>query len=171
VSKRFPTYVLNLVLILFACGSKATSAGVPASLEDPRLNLSIGHAGVADGLDHPYRFGVEYSARPLTRWKLIPNIGFVWSISNSNYTYAGLQRDFTLGDNLILTPSFDLGFYEGSEELQLGHHLEFRSGLTIAYVSADGYRLGVALYHLLNGGIAEHNPGTESAVLAVSVPL
>lgn len=169
--KRISPCRVELALAILICAYTPVSADEAESQDSPRLNLSVGHFGIADGLDHPYRFGIEYSARPLTSWHLSPNVGAVWAVNDSYYLYAGFQRDFSVIAGITLTPSLGVGFFQQSEELQLGNNLEFRSGLTIAYRFSKGYRLGVSLYHLSNGGIADHNPGTESAVVSASIPL
>lgn len=138
MAKRFTRFILSLVLVIVSWGYATASTDLAGPQESPRLNLSIGHVGLADGLDHPYRFGVEYSARPLNSWKLIPNIGAVWAVNDSSYLYAGFQRDFPMTASLILAPSFGVGFFEESKELRLGHSLEFRSGLTVAYRFSGG---------------------------------
>lgn len=162
---------VKFLLVMLIFGSATGVADDRNHADAPRLDFSVGEAGIADSLKKPARYGIEYSARPISSWRLIPSIGFVWAENGANYTYLGFQRDFWLGGGWVLTPSFGPGIFRESEELRLGHELEFRSGLEIAYDFPNHYRLGVAFYHVSNGSIADLNPGTESLVLTFSLPL
>ena len=71
----------------------------------------------------------------------------------------------------MLIPSFGVGLFDDSEEVQLGNKLEFRSGIEIAYEFRNKVRAGVAIFHLSNGGISNQNPGTEALVFSVCIPL
>lgn len=136
-----------------------------------RLQLSVGQVGIAESLDDPLRLGIQYSYRPLTSWKLSPGIGFIWSKNGAEYLSTHVQRDFPLTDRLVLTPSVGLGLFDGSNDLRLGHDLEFRSGLSLAYQFANDYRLGAGIFHFSNAGLGDRNPGTESALVFLSLPL
>jgi hypothetical protein len=46
-----------------------------------------------------------------------------------------------------------------------------RSGIEVAYRFYERSRVGLALFHLSNGGLADKNPGTEVLALSLSVPL
>lgn len=70
-----------------------------------------------------------------------------------------------------MIPSFGVGVFDDSEEIQLGNELEFRSGIEIAYQFRNKMRAGVAIFHLSNGGISSQNPGTESLVFSVCIPI
>ena len=43
---------------------------------------------------------------------------------------------------------------------ELGHVIEFRSGLDIAYRKKNGGRIGAEVHHLSNASLDENNPGT-----------
>jgi len=64
-----------------------------------------------------------------------------------------------------------MGIFHDSEELSLGNDLEFRSGLEIAYEFRNKIRAGIAIFHLSNGGTSNKNPGTESLVFSVCIPV
>ncbi|WP_422732780.1 acyloxyacyl hydrolase [Marinobacter azerbaijanicus] len=49
--------------------------------------------------------------------------------------------------------------------------MEFRSGVKSFYRFHNKLRLGIELFHLSNGGIADRNPGTEVAFISLSFPL
>lgn len=132
------------------------------------LELSAGQIGLADSLSDPLVLGVEYVLPPMGRWGLRPSAGYTWSDNDAHYGYVAVRRDFNPAGRWLLTPSFGAGLFTDSDQLRLGHELEFRTSLAIAYRFDNRYRLGAAVFHLSNGGISEINPGTESAVLFFS---
>jgi len=69
-----------------------------------------------------------------------------------------------------LIPGFGAGVFDDSADIELGNTLEFRSGIELAYQFRNKVRMGVALFHLSNGGIGGDNPGTEALVFSVSIP-
>lgn len=163
---------LGLTIAALTALSTTSLAADEAQTNAPsRLELSVGQVGIAESLDDPLRVGIQYSFRPVTAWKLSPGLGFIWSENGARYVYTNVQRDFMLTDRLALTPSFGVGLFDDSDDLRLGHELEFRSGLSLAYQFANEYRLGAGVFHFSNGGLGDRNPGTESALVFLSVPL
>ena len=65
-----------------------------------------------------------------------------------------------------LHPDFERG--DGKE---LGHIIEFRSGIDLAYRRNNGSRIGAEVHHLSNASLDENNPGTETFLFTYSVPL
>jgi hypothetical protein len=76
-----------------------------------------------------------------------------------------------VGRRFVLRGSFAPGVYAQSSGRDLGHVVEFRSGLEAALCFDSGLRVGAEIYHLSNGRLAEHNPGANSLVLTVTMPL
>jgi lipid A 3-O-deacylase len=89
----------------------------------------------------------------------------------AKFIYSDLRHDFYLGDRWVLIPSFGVGIFDDSEEIKLGNELEFRSGIELAYEFRNNIRVGIALFHLSIGGISNQNPGTESLVFSVCIPI
>lgn len=141
------------------------------SLEHPLLNVTVGQVGIDQHLDNSWRYGIEHRFSPLTRYRLVPSVGIAVGDNHSNFIYAELRRDFRFAEHWVLTPSFGLGRFNNRPRFNLGQSLEFRSGLEVSRQFNQGYRLGVALFHLSNGGLSDQNPGTEEVVLSFSIPL
>ena len=141
------------------------------SLDRPLINFNVGQVGIDKDLENPWRFGIEYRFSPVTRFRLVPSVGVAVGEEGANFIYTELRRDFRIADYWLLTPSFGVGRFNERDQLDLGLPLEFRSGLEISRQFSNGYRLGVAIFHLSNGSLAEENPGTEGLVLSFSVPL
>lgn len=138
------------------------------------LNITAGQVGIFDNLDGPQRYGLEYRFKSFAGpwgFRFIPAIGAATSNNGANFVYTDLRHDFYMSDRWLLIPSFGLGVFRNSSEIDLGNNLEFRSGLELAYQFHNYVRAGVAIFHLSNGGISSHNPGTESLVFSVCIPM
>jgi lipid A 3-O-deacylase len=139
----------------------------------PLLNITAGKVGFFD--DSPKnagRYGFEYRlAKRITKWNIIPAFGYTWSVNQSKYLYSDLKRDWSLNKNLVLTFSLGTGLFDNNKNIDLGHTVEFRSGVELSYKMKKGYRFGLAGYHLSNSRISNKNPGTESIVISLLIPL
>jgi hypothetical protein len=156
-------------LLFFAAPVHAQSGHLRETV--PMFNLTVGQAGILDGGSPPLRYGVEYRARAFFRWNLIPAIGGVVADDGSRFIYADLRYDYWLADRWVVIPSFGVGTFDNGDEIDLGSSIEFRSGIEIAYRFHGEYRVGIALFHLSNGGISDQNPGTEGLVASLCIPL
>ena len=146
-------------------------ADIEPLLDDSYLSVNAGFVGIFNKFSETLRYGMEYRWKPLTRYAIRPAAGVVSAENDASYLFLGLRRDFYVSEQWLFTGSFDAGYFEERDELNLGLELEFRSGLEVAYQFGNRYRIGVALYHLSNGGFGSRNPGTESIVLSLTAPI
>lgn len=167
---NFRTIAL-LILLGFFLPAQWVSAKEPPVAAVPMINLTFGKVGVFDDEFKADRVGIEYRFRPFGKWNLIPAIGYALSEDDDSFLYADLRYDYWLSSRWVLIPSLGAGIFTNGEKLDLGSDFEFRSGLELAYRFNTNYRIGVALFHLSNAGISDNNPGTESLVLSLSIPL
>ena len=138
------------------------------------INITAGQIGVFDDMEQTQRYGLEYRFKSFSGpygFRLIPAIGAAIANDGARFVYADLRHDFYLTRRWILIPSFGMGVFKDSSDINLGNNLEFRSGLEIAYQFRNKVRAGVAIFHLSNGGIASQNPGTEALVFSVCIPV
>ena len=136
------------------------------------LSFGVGHVAVLDdNVTDPEVYKLEYRFKPRTKWQLAPTIGVARSGNDASFVFAVAERDFQLSNHWILTPSFGVGIFEDGRDVRLGNELEFRSGLNLSYQFDNKVRLGLALFHLSNGGVSDQNPGTEPMFLSLSLPL
>lgn len=164
--------VLALAPLAAAAQTAAPDAiAPPASAAGPMLSLSVGTFGLFDDLDDPYRLAIEFRSRPLGRWLLAPGAGLSVAANGAFFLYADLHRDFALGNDWAITPSFGAGYFHGEDDLDLGHELEFQSGIEISRRFDPGHRIGLAFYHLSNASLSDDNPGTEVLALTLTLPL
>ncbi len=72
----------------------------------------------------------------------------------------------------MVTPSFGGGFYADGSGKKLGHEIEFRSQIELAYRFDNRSRLGVAFSHISNASIGgDKNPGVEVLNIYYALPL
>jgi hypothetical protein len=137
----------------------------------PLLALTAGRFNMKHPDEGPTGGGVEYRWAPLTRWKLIPSVGFTLAEEGAAYGYAALRYDFPLGRHVYLSPVVGAGAFRNGGNLDLGYGLEFKTGLDISVLVAGRYRVGLLGYHLSNCRLSEDNPGTEVLEVVFALPL
>jgi lipid A 3-O-deacylase len=144
-----------------------------AAAQDPSLlTLSLGYFDIIDNDDSALAGGVEWmSGKRL--WIFQPMVGVMATTEASLYGYAGVGTDFFFGNRWVLTPSIAVGAYSDGDGKDLGHTIEFRSAITIAYRFDNHSRLGLRFYHLSNAGLGGdgNNPGVEVLDFTYSIPL
>ena len=121
-------------------------------------------------------FGAELGAR-YTRAKAIgpvrPIFGFSVSDHGSLWIGAGIKWVKPFGDrgNGYFEFSSLTGLYHGSDGPDLGHLVEFRSGIAIGKKFDNGGTLSLAIDHRSNAGLSSVNPGVETIALRYSLQL
>lgn len=84
---------------------------------------------------------------------------------------GGLLFDLDLGPRWVLTLSGGVGVYGDGDGKDLGHTIEFRSQIEMAYRFARCARLGLAFSHISNASLGDVNPGAEVATIYYAIPL
>ena len=113
---------------------------------------------------------IEYKRSPVV-YQLRPFVGFLMTTKKSVYVYGGVGYDFFIGKHFVLTPSFAPGVYYRGQGKDLGFTLEFRSSIEAAVDFCKHHRLGVQFYHISNASLGHKNPGEESLVFFLAIPL
>jgi hypothetical protein len=168
---------LRTVAALFLTGlvfapACARAQAAQASADDPDfLSFAAGAWDWNRRKDAGAEFRLEYRS-DAKFWIFKPFGALAGTSTGSVLASAGVLVDVYFGRRVVVTPSFAPGYYhQGSADLDLGHELEFRSQLEVAYRFDDRSRLGLAISHYSNASIGDTNPGTESAMVYYSVPL
>ena len=158
---KSPSLLLLVLLLVAAPG---------AAVEPFSLALS---GGVSNFTKTETRFELGFEVRlPTELWGLAVATGLYVNHDRSAWVFGGLRRDFALSDSpWIVTPAFAVSLYHQGEGKDLGGPIEFRSALETAYQWPSRRRLALAVYHLSNAGIYDHNPGMNSLILTYSFPL
>lgn len=147
------------------------ATALPAAAEEPSF-VSFG-AGYYDLFDDQGAGEARLEYRFAEKDKLFfftPFVGVMATTDAATYGYAGVGIDIFFGPRVVLTPNFAVGLYGDGDGKDLGHAVEFRSGLELAYRFDDYSRIGLSFTHISNAGLDEHNPGVESLVLVYSMP-
>ncbi|MBL4772899.1 MAG: acyloxyacyl hydrolase [Alcanivoracaceae bacterium] len=165
-------YTNLLIALTTLVMSLSTVAQTDKDSDYPMLNLTAGKIGVLDSTPKKAsRFGLEYRGKKISKWEIIPAYGYTWSINGSKYIYSDLKHDWNFKNNLVFTLSLGTGLFDNNDSIDLGHAIEFRSGIELTYRFKHGSRIGIAAYHLSNSRISSKNPGTESIVISYLIPL
>lgn len=156
--------VIITAYIVFSTDSRTVSA------RDSDL-LSVG-AGAFDVLkaDTSAEYRLEYWSGYELLWIIKPFVGVMGTTDEAIYGYGGILMDIELG-SFVVTPSLAVGYYEDGDGPDLGHEVEFRTGIEVAYRFDNDMRLGVAFYHMSNASIGDDNPGIEIVEAVFSIPL
>ena len=160
--------------ILTAIVAAASALGAPgpaaAAEDDPHyLTLAAGYYDINDDRDAAeiraeFRAGNKF-------WIFKPFGGLMGTSDKAFYGYAGFLVDLYFGRRIVLTPSLAAGLYEDGDGKDLGHIVEFRSSIELAWRFDNRARLGLSFYHLSNASLDDNNPGTEVLSLNYSIPL
>lgn len=157
--------------LLLALAALTVIAVPPASAEEPAF-VSFG-AGYYDLFDDQSAGEARLEYRFSEANKLFfftPFVGVTATTDAATYGYAGVGIDIFFGRRWVVTPNFAAGVYGDGDGKDLGHAIEFRSGVEVAYRFDDYSRLGVSFTHISNAGLDERNPGVESLVVMYSMP-
>ncbi len=142
-----------------------------ARAQDPALvSLGLGYYDINRQTNEAVDFRIEYRHGGKL-WIFKPWVGIEGTSDGAVYGAAGILVDVFFGRRVVVTGSFGAGYYEEGGGKDLGHELEFRSQIEIAYRFDDRSRLGLAFSHISNVSIGDINPGVEILNLYYSVPL
>ena len=161
--RLFFTAIVTAAFLLGQPGPTVAEEGDPIF-----FTLAAGYYDINDNMD-AVEFRAEVRARDKI-WIFKPLGGVMVSSDGALYGFGGVLVDFYLGRRFVFTPSFAAGLYEDGDGKDLGHAVEFRSSVELAYRFNDRSRLGMSFYHLSNAGLSDNNPGTEVLSLNYSIP-
>jgi len=105
-----------------------------------------------------------------TRARVELAVGAMYAEHDASAVYGEIRKDVWLGARWVVTPKFAAGLYHDGSGLDLGNDVEFREGVVLSWVGRR-LRLGTGFYHASNGGLGEHNPGTEVLEVVFGLPI
>lgn len=161
---------LGAAVAVAALAGAPGAAGAAGLDDDPTLLTLSG--GVFDiGEDDTAAEGRIELRGSQRFWVFKPFGGIMATGDSAFYGYAGVLIDLYWGRRIVTTFSFAPGYYEQGDGKDLGHEIEFRSQAEIAWRFDNRARLGVSFGHMSNAGIGDDNPGQESLMLNLSLPV
>ncbi len=161
-------FALLLVLAAVAGGAPARAG---ADADDPAfVSLGLGYYDINQRTDEAIDFRLEYRHGEKL-WIFKPWVGIEGTSDGAVYGAAGILLDVFFGRRVVITGSFGAGYYAEGSGTDLGHEIEFRSQIEIAYRFDDRSRLGLAFSHISNASIGDTNPGVEVLNVYYSIPL
>lgn len=158
-------------LLLATAAIACLSGTAYAAGSDDYLSLNLGEFNALRSDQQAFQYGAEYR---FSEWSygVRPIIGAFGTSKGGAYGYAGLNWDVALIPNsLYIVPNFSVGAYHDGAGKDLGGALEFRSGIELDYQFQNQHQIGVALNHISNASIYNHNPGEESLLVTYSIPV
>jgi len=160
----------RVLAVLGAAAALLLAAPVSAEEGEPALlALGLGYYDIRAKDDTAADFRLEYRS-DLALWIFRPWIGLEATSDGAIYGLGGFLADIPLGSRFRLTPSLGAGAYHNGDGKDLGHAVQFRSQIELAYRFEDGQRLAVAFSHISNASLSNQNPGTEILTLYYMVP-
>lgn len=135
------------------------------------LSFSAGHVGIADHLKEPQWYGVEYRGSPLSRWDVVPGVGYQQAACGAGYVYTTFAKTIWLNSDWAIMPYFGPGFWADSEQIQLGHRIQFRTGVDVVLRLDGNVTVGIGVAHLSNSSLGDLNPGTETLAFSLTIPI
>jgi len=142
-----------------------------AKADDPAyLTLGAGWFDFNRKKDQGGEFRLEYRSN-YKLWELKPFATLAVASNGMTFMGAGVLMDIYFGRRWVVTPSFAPTWWRGkTSKLDMGHAIEFRSQLELAYRFDDRTRLGLSVSHYSNASLGDTNPGTETIMLNYSIP-
>jgi lipid A 3-O-deacylase len=164
-------FVWGMLLALCAVWFGAPVVEAQDFDDPPFLSVGGGYFDPYRRRDTAVEFKFEYRHDRRFLWVFKPFFGASVNTDEAFHLFGGVLIDIYLGDRIVITPSFAPGYYDSGNGLQLGHHVEFRSALEIAYRFDNRVRLGIGYSHVSNAHLSNQNPGSETAFIMLSMPL
>jgi hypothetical protein len=161
--------------VVFLAGMALAAALPPsgaARADDPAfLTVGAGYFDFNRQKDQGAEFRVDYRS-DYKLWIFKPFVTAAGVSNGMTFVGAGVLIDVYFGNRFVVTPSFAPTWWRGkTDDLDLGHSVEFRSQIEFAYRFDDRSRLGLAVSHSSNASLGDANPGTETVMLNYSYPL
>ena len=154
--------------------SSAVGAAQGVQAQEERAPYLVVGAGLYDAVRMTApagAFRAEYLHKPLVPM-VRPWAGLEVTTDASALAWGGMALELRLLAPLVVTSAFGAGvFRQGGDGKTLGHPLEFRTQVELAYELPSGFRLGLAASHTSNASLSQRNPGVEVFSLSVGRPL
>ena len=162
---------MKRVLSIFTLSLALALPGAAYADDPDFLTIGAGFFDFNRQKDQGAEFRVDYRS-DFKLWHFKPFLTAAGVSNGMTFIGGGILLDIYFGRRFVVTPSFAPTWWRGkTDELDLGHGLEFRSQIEFAYRFDDRSRLGIAISHSSNASLGDTNPGTETLLVNYSYPL
>lgn len=94
-------------------------------------------------------------------FQIHPFAGIEATPRSNLYAFGGFILDFYVGEHLVLSPNFAVGYYSQGQGKRLGSAVEFRSTAEMGWRFGNGWRISAYTSHISNANLTRRNPGAE----------
>ena len=139
----------------------------------PKADLIAIGVGAHDVMRDEYRTAeFRLELKPHWEWATFrPLLGGMVTAKKTFYIYGGFWFDWVIKNRLQVSPSLCAGYFNNGDSKDMGYPLQFRSAIEIGWVLKNEMRLGVQFYHISNASLGHKNPGEESLMFSLSIPI
>jgi lipid A 3-O-deacylase len=163
-------WYLKALCGFFMASTICVASKVHAGKDPDYLTVSAGWFDLNRKKDEGAEFRLEYRSN-YKLWELKPFATLAVASNGMTFIGAGVLMDAYFGKRWVLTPSFAPTWWRGkTSTLNLGHAVEFRSQMELAYRFDDRSRIGLSISHYSNASLSNNNPGTEALMVNYSMP-
>ena len=155
-----------LLTIFYLFSTPLLSDEKNKEFSDQQYNFYIGNFDFSDHKQAAVLLGFQHQNEDLERQTFLGNIspitgGFITE-NSAAYVYTGVEWNYSMGNKMTFTPSFAPGLYHEGNGKDLGHILEFKTEVQIAYLVSDNASFGMSYNHVSNASLGDKNPGANS---------
>ncbi|MEM9578921.1 MAG: acyloxyacyl hydrolase [Pseudomonadota bacterium] len=119
-----------------------------------------------DGASEAVAFQLEYHLDPIRQyaWGSVALMGVAETDEDEDiYIGAGMSLVWDVSPAWFVESSVAAGYYDaGSDGLDLGGEVQFRTLLGVGYRLSEASRISLAIDHLSNAGLEDENPGRNA---------
>lgn len=158
---------LVIVISVFSIHAAQAQCGGVCAHDGPRLSVALGTLSRGGGTEAYLRYESDRKIGPF-------DFAAGMSISEHGALWIGaglMWTRFFPGSRVYVQANAMPGLYHRGNGPDLGHPLEFRTGLELGYAFDRGARISLGLDHRSNAHIGRWNPGINGLFLRVSMPL
>lgn len=135
-----------------------------------QLGFSTGIFNIGEDKDAA-EFRLDYRDNYALFDFLRPIGGVMVTSDKAVHGYGGVMTDILWGDHFVTSLYTSVGAYHDGDGQDLGHWIEFRSGVEFSYRFDNQSRVGLGFAHISNADIGDHNPGAQILSLTYTVPV
>ncbi|RCK47027.1 deacylase [Thalassospira profundimaris] len=162
--------VLAGMAAFVVAGSCQAQEFTNSSNDSAQIGFSTGIFNVGED-DEATEFRLDYRDNHALLDFLRPIAGVMVTSDKAVHGYGGVMADILWGDHFATSLYTSVGAFHDGDGEDLGHWIEFRSGIELAYRFDNQSRVGLGFAHISNANLGDENPGAEVLSLTYTIPV